>query len=640
MDYKKEKKELKDLSEAYYKGEPLISDAEFDIRLQAVREYEAANNVRSTVTTEILDGHTDGFVKGKHLSPMYSMKDVFDIDEMTRWFSKTIAREYTVEPKFDGLSLNLIYENGELKKAITRGDGAIGDNVTANAKVIRNIPKTIPHKDVIEIRGEVMMSKTTIKEINSKRKIDGDKLLSNTRNAAAGALKNKSSVISASRRLEFFPWGVGSTRIRFKSQTEIMTFLGKQGFDKQFFGFLVKSPSELLKLYHRISEDRSKLDYDIDGLAIKVNDVETCDKLGVVDKYPKYTMAFKFPHDIHETIVSSIVYQVGKTGAITPVALVNPVEIAGVTVSRCTLHNRAEINRLDLRIGDTVEIIRSGEVIPKIISVIKSKRPKGIKRVVFPTSCPVCESELVDDCCVNADCPDIIKYKLLHFVSRERFNISGMGERVIESLVMTGSLRVYCDIFKLTKSDLIKANISAPDKLLSTIARAKSVTLDRFIASIGIPNVGLRAGKTIANRFGLNFLSASLADLSSTKGIGDSMAHDFVSYINVNKENVMKLMSVVDINIPEEESDELRNYIFVISGSMPISRTELKAMIEAKGGTVASSVTKNTSLLIYGEGAGSKLTKAQSLGIALLDASDMAGDQVIEAIVDVSDAPF
>jgi len=644
IEYDKEVDALRECSKAYYSGEPIISDSEFDSRVIELRKVEEELGVPpSDVIGSIIDDHKDGFAKERHGTLMYSMSDIFNKEEASSWMDNVNANEYVIEPKYDGLSLDLRYEKGKLVVAITRGDGTHGDVVTNNAKTVHGIPHKISHRGTIEIRGEIVMSKTTLKELNSERKINGKNLLSNTRNAAVGALKSKSPITTASRRLEFYPWGLGSTKMRFKTQSQALSWISTLGFKEPLFKAVVKTKEDVLSFYDKMTNDRSKLDIDIDGLAIKVNDLAQWDKLGVVDKYPKYSFAFKFPHKEYVTKLKDVVFQIGKTGTVTPVAILEPVNIDGVTVSRATLHNREEIERLGIMIGDRIVIVRSGEVIPKIKRVVKESRTGNEIRINFPLSCPTCESDLENDTCINRNCPDIIKNKLLHFASRERFNITGLGEAIIETLIANSLLDSYRSIFELTEEDLVKVNIGAPKKLLDNIALSKSVTLDRLIGAIGIPNVGKRAGKAIGDRFGLNFLSATVKDLSEIPGIGDVMARDFVRYMDENRDEVMSLLSVINPILPDSKAinDSFKNITVVITGTLALPRSEIIKYIEDRGGKVTSSISSKVTALLYNsENAGSKLDKAKKCGVTLVEAGDASSGQLLDIIDTISDLPF
>lgn len=633
--YKKNIIKLTDWSKAYYIDEPIVSDGVFDALLHEVREYETKHNVKSDITTKVISEHTKGFQKIKHTTRLLSLRDVFSLEEATLWIDTLNNSIVTIEPKYDGLTVALTYSRGKLVSAVTRGsDGTEGDDVTLNANTIRSIPSTIKFKVDMTIIGEVVMSKSIFNKLNTARIKSNDKPFSNPRNAASGSLKQLDYRITAFRFLDFYPFDVTIPNSDDDKST-LLHRLDSVGFNKPIFYHYLDSVN-LEELYNEVVNNLPSFDIPLDGLVLKIDSQSKRIELGIVDKFPKYAIAFKFPNIEYVTTVRNIINQVGKTGTITPVAMVDVVDISGVNVSKSTLHNYNEIERLGIMINDQIVITRSGDVIPKILRVLKDKRIGIEIPIVPPTSCPTCESDLVDLTCINSECPDIIKFKLAHYVSVDRMNIKGLGETIIEHLVNNGILKTYSDIYTLAGTDKLDfLGDKTKHKIFKNIENSKRVKLHKFLASIGISNIGSRAGKLIADVFCENYANAKKEELLSIKGVGDEMATAYINYMQENKEEINKLATILIIEVPEFKSEKgLHNNVYCITGIFQFKRNELSELIEAYGGTVSNSVSKNTNMLIVGDNAGSKIDKARKLGVTILTPLNKDKYEIIDSILE------
>ncbi len=636
FEYKDAVKRLKEWAKAYYIDDnPIVSDAKYDELYHEVLEWEQKypkNIDPSSPTQRVGDRVSEGFHKANHIKKMWSMEDVFDSIQMREWYDK-IVKEYEekrffVEPKFDGASLNLIYSDGVLQRAITRGDGVTGEDVTINAKTIHSIPLSIEYKETIEIRGEVLMPLKSFEELNAKRIKEGESTFANPRNAASGSLRQLDPNITAKRNLVFQPWGVGENSLSYPYLSQKMDYIYSLGFKRPFISKICYEFKEIEELYHLMIKKRASLPIMLDGMVVKVDNIEVQERLGYTVKNPKWMVAYKFPAVEKETKLIDVVWQVGRTGVLTPVAILEPVDIDGVVVERATLHNYEEIVRKDIKIGDMVLIIRSGDVIPKIIKPLVSFRDGTQRDIAKPLKCPECESELLDEGalikCQNLKCPARVVNSIVHYASKKCMQIEGLGEKVVEQLYKAGILKSVEDLYSLTPDVLLslpKFQTKRANKLLKAIEDSKGKECWRFVNGLGIEHIGEVASKKICSAFGVDFLDLSTEQLVSIDGFGNEMAESFLEFMRVNRDSVSRLLDIVqpvykDIDIKESPLKDKR---VVLTGTMSRSRSKIKEELESLGAIVTNSVSKKTDYLIYGKDAGSKYEKAKSLGVECID---------------------
>ncbi len=630
-------------SHAYYVNDkPIATDDEYDTLNRTILAYEAKNptHIHShTPTQRVGAGILDGFQKAKHLSRMWSQEDIFSTDELEDWIkraSKVVDKEhmtFVCEPKFDGASLNIIYENGVLKQAISRGDGSVGEDVTQNVKTIHSIPLAIPYDGLIEIRGEIVIKKDDFEVINQERIRDNEQAFANPRNAAAGSLRQLDSRITAKRKLFFNVWGVGENSLDFEKSSEVISYIHSFGFAKPPIQTLCCTVEEIEKVYHEIIAKRDRIAMGLDGMVIKVDDLASQSDLGYTVKFPRWSCAYKFPAVEKTTKVLSITLQVGRTGTITPVANVVPTLIDGSTVSRATLHNFDEIKRLDLKINDEVIIIKSGDIIPKITKVFTDRRDGTQIDITPPTNCPECNSKLLVEeiliKCQNLDCPSRVVNSIVYFASKNCMNIDGLGIRIVEILVKKEKIKDVLDLYSLTNQDL-EGLASFKEKkinnLLAAIQNTKKTELHRVVTALGIEHIGEVASKQICLKFGANILNVTYEQLEKLDGIGEQMANSLLEFIRVNRNLMEKLFEIIEPIIDEKvavEENPFKDKTIVLTGSMSMSRGIVKKELEALGAKVSGSVSKKTDYLIYGEDAGSKYDKAVSLDVATLTEDEM-----------------
>ena len=628
-------------AKAYYvDDEPIASDEEYDKLARECLEFENKNpnliNPNSP-NRRVGGAILKGFKKANHLSRMWSQEDVFNDKELEDWIKRASKvgdnLEFFCQPKFDGASLNLIYENGILKQAITRGDGEIGEDVTQNAMTIQSIPLEIAEKSLIEIRGEVVIKKSDFEAINIERLKNSESTFANPRNAAAGSLRQLDSSITSKRKLFFNAWGVGQNSLNFEKTSQMMDYIFSLGFVKTPMQTLVKNIDDIKKLYENMIKKRDTFPMLLDGMVIKIDDITTQQDLGFTQKFPRWSCAYKFPAVEKTTKLKDIILQVGRTGVVTPVAIVEPVLIEGANVERATLHNFDEIQRLDLKIGDEIIIIRSGDVIPKITKVLKDRRTGNEKEILKPTICPDCSSELlIEDImikCQNLDCPSRVVNSIIYFASKNCLNIDGLGDKIVELLVNEKKIFDILDLYSLKYEDLENLEGFKEKKinnLLNAIENSKNSELYRVLTALGIEHIGEVASKSICSKFGLDLVDVSFEDLISIDGIGEQMANSFLEFFRVNRQFVLKLFDILKpkVIIKEEAKDNpFKNKTVVITGTMSKSRDEIKLFLEDLGAKVSSSVSKKTDFLIYGEDAGSKYDKAIELGIEILTEDEM-----------------
>lgn len=620
----------------YVLDDPITTDEVYDKLYHEVVSYEEENPdalQSDSPTQRVGDIVLDGFNKAPHLSRMWSLEDLFNSEDLQKWLDKVGKLSENIsfycEPKFDGASLNLIYEEGELKQAITRGDGEIGEDITVNAKTIRSIPLKIDYKQRLEIRGEVVIFKSDFENINKERVIAGESLFANPRNAAAGSLRQLDPRITSSRNLVFLPYGIGENELDQTLLSEKMEFVYELGFRKPPLRSLAKGFDEIEEVYEQMKQEREGFDMMLDGMVIKVNQVEAQEEMGYTVKNPRWSSAYKFPAVEKITTIKEIILQVGRSGAVTPVAVVEPTPIEGVVVERASLHNFDEIDRKDIRIGDKVIILRSGDVIPKIIKVLAHERAEHITPYIRPTQCPVCSSELLDEGaltkCQNLECSSRVVNSIIYFASKPCLNIDGLGDKIVETLFEEGLVSSVIDLYSLELDQLLALEGFKEKKsknIIEALENSKGKECWRFVNGLGIEHIGEVASKALCENFGLGFVTATKEQLLSIDGIGEEMAESLLEFVRVNEEYIQRLQVVLSPKAPEAkveaEENPFKAKTVVLTGSMSEPRGNIKTMLESLGAKVSGSVSKKTDYLIYGEDAGSKYDKAESLGVQTL----------------------
>nr|WP_321265985.1 NAD-dependent DNA ligase LigA [uncultured Sulfurimonas sp.] len=642
QDYKKAVEELNIYSHHYYVlDDPITTDEVYDKLYHKVFEYEQKNQqniLASSPTQRVGDVISSGFTKASHLSRMWSLEDIFDSDGLKKWLKKTYKLDENIsfycEPKFDGASLNLIYEDGKLIQGITRGDGEVGELITQNVKTIRSIPLTIEHFGRIEIRGEVVIFKDEFDKINEARLKSGEAVFANPRNAAAGSLRQLDSSITASRNLVFLPYGVGVDTLEHKLLSEKMAYIYELGFRKPPDSATCKGYEEIESIYEVMKNNRDSYTMMLDGMVIKVNEIASQIDMGYTVKNPRFSVAYKFPAVEKITTIKDIVLQVGRSGVVTPVAQVEPTDIDGVIVERATLHNFDEIDRKDIRLNDKVIILRSGDVIPKIIKVLTQQRDGSEATYTRPTKCPVCDSELLNEGvllkCQNLECEARVVNSIIYFASKSCLNIDGLGNKIVEALFASGLVKSVVDLFDLTLDKLLSLEGFKDKKsqnLLNSLENAKGSEYWRFINSLGIEHIGEVASKTLSENFGSSFIDASKENIVACEGIGEEMAESILEFVRVNREIILNLQNILKPLEPtkkiEAVENPFKNKTVVLTGTMSESRGVIKERLESLGAKVSGSVSKKTDFLIYGEDAGSKYDKAMSLGVECLSEDEM-----------------
>ncbi|SMP87376.1 DNA ligase (NAD+) [Epsilonproteobacteria bacterium SCGC AD-308-O04] len=641
-DYKKAVEKLNLYSHHYYVlDDPLTTDEVYDKLYHEVVEYEISNHdkiLQNSPTQRVGDVVSDGFVKAPHLTRMWSLEDIFDAEDLQKWLTKTYKLDKNIsfycEPKYDGASLNLIYENGELVQGITRGDGTIGELITQNVKTIRSVPLTIAHKEKIEIRGEVVIFKDEFEKINNERLKKGEAVFANPRNAAAGSLRQLDSSITAARNLVFLPYGVGENSLPHKLLSEKMNYIYELGFRKPPQRSTCKGFDEIETIYEVMKRDRDSYSMMLDGMVIKVDEIASQIDMGYTVKVPRFAVAYKFPAVEKITTLKEIVLQVGRSGAVTPVAIVEPTDIDGVIVERATLHNFDEIDRKDIRIHDKVIILRSGDVIPKIIKVLTHERDGSQVPYIRPTLCPVCSNELLDEGvllkCQNLTCEARIVNSIIYFASKPCLNIDGLGNKIVEVLFTSGLVKSVIDLFALTLDKLLSLEGFKEKKsqnLLNSLENAKGCEYWRFINSLGIEHVGEVASKTLSENFGSSFIDATKEQIVTCDGIGEEMAESVLEFVRVNRDTILTLQDILTPKEPVQKEEAQENPFkaktVVLTGTMSQSRQEIKDILEYLGAKVSGSVSKKTDFVIYGEDAGSKHDKAMDLGVKCITEEEM-----------------
>ena len=641
-EYIKAIEELNLYSHHYYVlDDPITTDEVYDKLYHEVVAFEETNSnaiLSNSPTQRVGDVVSAGFIKASHLSRMWSLEDIFDSAGLEKWLIKTYKLDSNIsfycEPKFDGASLNLVYENGELIQGITRGDGTIGELITQNVKTIKSIPLKIDHKERIEIRGEVVIFKDEFEKINERRLADGEAVFANPRNAAAGSLRQLDSSVTASRNLVFLPYGVGIDTLEMKFLHDKMDFIYCLGFRRPPERAVCKDFDEIEAIYKQMVHDRDSYSMMLDGMVVKVDQIASQIDMGYTVKVPRFSVAYKFPAVEKITTVKDIVLQVGRTGAVTPVAIVEPTDIDGVVVERATLHNFDEIDRKDIRLGDKVIILRSGDVIPKIIKVLTHERNGNEVEVIRPTECPVCASELLDEGvllkCQNLSCEARVVNSIMYFASKPCLNIDGLGVKIVEALFTSGLVKNVTDLFDLTLEKLLELEGFKEKKsqnLLDSLENAKGCDYWRFVNSLGIEHVGEVASKTLSENFGFGFIDASKEQIIECDGIGEEMAESVLEFVRVNREIITNLQNILEplepVKREEAKENPFKGKTAVLTGTMSQSRGAIKEILEALGAKVSGSVSKKTDFLIYGADAGSKYDKAMSLEVECLTEEEM-----------------
>lgn len=639
----------------YVLDAPEITDAEYDRMMVRLRELEARypDSIPADSPTQRVGGRASSqFTEVRHLEPLLSLGNVFSAEEL-RAFDERVRSglpagskvEYVMEPKIDGLACSLIYENGKLVRAATRGDGVVGENVTANVRTIRSIPLTLKVPDgeavpeLLDVRGEVYMPRQAFMRLNEQRAERGESEFANPRNAAAGSLRQLDPQVTASRSLSFFAYYLVGEGAQPK-HSESLALLARYGFKVSENYKVVENIDEAIKYIGDFNELRQGLSYDTDGAVIKVNDVYQQRILGATGKDPRWATAYKYPPEQAETTLEDIDWRVGRTGVLTPTAVLTPVKLSGSVISRATLHNEDFIRAKDIRIGDRVVINKAGEIIPEVLRVVAEKRTGDEKEVEIPSVCPECgwrverQGEEAAIRCTNPHCPALGREGLIHFVSRDAMNIDGCGPSVINALLDAGLVRDAADLYSLRKDDLLKLERmgeKSADNLLAALAESKKNELDKLLFALGIRHVGAKVARILATEFGSmeKLQQAQPEKLAQIRDIGDKIAESAVTWLNVpaNIDLVERLaaagLTMTFTPPASQEDNPFFGKTLVFTGTMPtLGRAEAKTMAQDVGAKVSGSVSKKTDYVIAGAEAGSKLEKAQQLGVTVIDEAE------------------
>lgn len=640
----------------YVLDKPAISDYEYDqlfAKLLSIEQQHPELIAKDSPSLRVGGAPLDAFEKISHRVPMvslansYSPEDLYDFDSrVKKVLSQEGAVEYFVEPKYDGLAMELVYESGLLASAITRGDGTTGENVTQNIKTIKAIPLSLKLNTpppLLEVRGEVLIFKNDFLSLNNQQGDLGLQTFANPRNAAAGTVRQLDPKVAASRPLRFVGYGLGAYEgVTFLTHDEVEDYLAQAG--------LPVSPNDLrrrclgidkvVEYYHEIETRRHSLPFDIDGIVIKVNSLSLQNELGMIARSPRWATAAKFKPEQATTIIEDIVVQVGRTGALTPVAIMRPVKVGGVTITNATLHNQEEINKKDIRIGDAVIVQRAGDVIPEVVSVVLDKRPAHSKPFHIPLVCPVCgskarkiEGEAVFRCS-NPACEAVLKESLKHFCSRRAMNIEKVGDRLIDELVDSKLVHSFSDLYSLTTKDILSLERKAEkstENILKSIEKSKETSLARFIFALGIRFVGEQTAKSLADHFGSiqRLLKSNQDELLLIPDIGEKVAASILAAIqNKSFQHEVEKLLAAGVSIATMKRNDvgpLSGVSFLITGTLPVPRDQAKDLIESAGGKVLSSVSSKLGYLVVGIDPGSKVEKAQSLGVKIISWDDLQG---------------
>ena len=661
---KKRAEELKPLlkyyTQKYFDDEQVVSDYEYDMLMRELKGIEKEYPeliTKDSPTQKVGASIKKGFEKVTHEVPLQSLQDVFSFAEVMEFDERmkkaaeeyNLPLDYVVETKIDGLSSALEYKNGVLVRGATRGDGIVGEDVTDNLKTIKTIPKKLSEPIDITVRGEVFISKDDFDKLNEDRLMEEEGQFANARNAAAGSLRQLDSKITAKRPLDIYIFNVQkSDSIEFKTHYESLLYLEKLGFNVNPVKVLCKDIKEAIEEIKKIGENRDKLTFGIDGAVVKVNNLELREKVGTTYKTPRWAVAYKYPPEKKQTIVKDIVCQVGRTGAITPMAILEPVFVAGSKISKTTLHNGDYIKEKDIRVGDTVVIQKAGDVIPEVIDVVKEKRTGEEIPFEMPTVCPVCGAEAVREegeavlRCIGIECPAKLYRSIIHFASKDAMDINGLGDAIIEELINRKLISNIPDIYNLTLEDvasLKKNGKKFAQNLINAINESKNRDLYRLINALGIRHVGVKLAKSIAKKYKTMdaLMKASFENLCLKEDIGEITANSIYEFFRQDQtvDLITKLKKAgVNMKIQENENvvtdEKFAGKTFVLTGTLEtMSREQASELIEQHGGKTSSSVSKKTDYVLAGEGAGSKLKKAQDLGITIINEQqfkDMLGN--------------
>lgn len=655
MNLEEAKKQIKELREKleyyankyYDEDKPEITDYEYDMMMNRLKalEKEFPELITKDSLTQKVGGHVkEGFKEVVHEVPLQSLQDVFSFEEL-REFDDRIKKQaieeneelrYVVETKIDGLSTALEYVDGVFVRGATRGNGLIGEDVTDNLRTIKSIPKVLNEKVTITVRGEVFIGTKEFEKLNEEQEVLGKKLFANARNAAAGSLRQLNSKVTEERPLDIFifnvqKWDDG----KFNSHYDELNYLEKLGFNVNPVRILCKNQQEVEEAINKIGEDRENLSFGIDGAVVKVDSLSFREKLGTTYKTPKWAIAYKYPPEAKETILKDIVCQVGRTGVITPMAILEPVKVAGSTISKTTLHNEDFIKEKDLKIGDTVVIQKQGDVIPEVIKVIKEKRTGNEKDFEMPKVCPVCGAQAVREegeaatRCIGIECPAQLLRSIVHFVSKEAMDIDGLGYKIVEQLIEKGLIKNIADIYTLSLEDvasLKKNGKKFAQNLIDSIEKSKKQDLFHVINALGIKQVGIKAAKVLAKKYKTmeELSNASFESLALTDDVGEITANNIIEFFAQEQtKDIIERLKNLGVNMESMQEENIDNRfegkIFVLTGALEkYSRKEAENLIEKYGGKTSSSVSKKTSYILAGEDAGSKLTKAQELGVTII----------------------
>ena len=639
--------EIEEHNRHYYDEDaPVISDFEYDALMRRLEELEAAHPEfydPKSPTQHVGGTAKSTFAPVTHEVPLESLNDVFSFEELKAFDERVSSalgeREYSVEPKIDGLSMSLEYENGVFVRGATRGDGVTGEDVTENLRTVRNLPKTLTNAPPrLIVRGEVYMSRAVFEELNAKRAERGEQLLANPRNAAAGSMRQQDPKVAAARKLDICVFNIQKAEgVSFATHSETLEALASYGF-YAVPHTVCTDIDECCRHITEIGENRDQFPYDIDGAVVKINSLAQREQLGSTAKAPRWAAAYKYPPEVKESVVKDIVCQVGRTGVLTPKAVIEPVRLAGTTVTNATLHNQDFIDKLDVRIGDTVRVRKAGEIIPEVLEVVKEKRPEGAEPYHLPDTCPECGAPIVRDedgvalRCTGAECPAQRLRNIIHFASREAMDIEGLGESVAASLVAAGLLTTPAGIYYLDAKDIAKldrmGNKSA-ENLINAIENSKSAGLARLLCAFGIRQVGSKAGKVLAAHFGNldALMAAGEEELQNIPDIGEITARSIREWFDSEQsQHQIRLLREAGVSFESTETvrdERFRGMTFVLTGTLPTyTRDQAAQIIESFGGKVSGSVSKKTTMVLAGEAAGSKLTKAQDLGVRVIDEAE------------------
>ncbi|MDF1655830.1 MAG: NAD-dependent DNA ligase LigA [Coxiellaceae bacterium] len=649
---------LREYNHQYYVLDaPTVPDSEYDQLFRELQQLESEHvelKSPASPTQRVGDKPLDAFNSVKHRVAMLSLDNAFGVEELESFdqrikklLNSSNAVEYACEPKFDGLAISLTYDKGQLVLAATRGDGVSGENVTQNVKTIAAVPLQLrgdDYPDLLEVRGEIYMPKAGFEALNKRALQTGEKLFANPRNAAAGSLRQLDSRITARRPLSFYAYshGASSEQNLALTHSELLERFAGWGFPVVDLRQVANSIASCESYYKKIENQREALPYDIDGVVIKVNAFALQEQLGFVSRAPRWAIAYKFPAQEKLTTVNAIEFQVGRTGAVTPVARLEPVQVGGVVVSNATLHNADEMARKDVRVGDTVIVRRAGDVIPEVVSVVLAKRPEKTKKAALPKTCPVCDSEVIkfpDEavarCMGGLYCKAQLSESIKHYVSRKAMDVDGLGDKLVEQLVELGTVKDVTDLYQLKAEQLATmermADKSAKN-VLDALEASKQTTLPRFLYALGIREVGQATAKSLANHFGSidKLQTASYESLQTVNDVGPIVAEHVVGFFHQqhNRDLIARLqrLGVHWSNIELKSADELPllGKTYVLTGTFDgVSREQVKSELEILGAKVSGSISKKTTALIAGEGGGGKRSKAEKLGIAVLNQAEL-----------------